>query len=70
MAVDFNLGSVNSAAAAASVTNGTCAVRPRRCCMVGEFKTVRKGHEMTNRKMFFTMLWGAVFRRRSRAMMA
>lgn len=25
---------------------------------------------MTNRKMFFTMLWGAVFRRRSRAMMA
>lgn len=28
--------------------------------MVGEFKTVRKGHEMTNRKMFFTMLWGAV----------
>lgn len=25
--------------------------------MVGEFKTVRKGHEMTNRKMFFTMLW-------------
>ena len=38
--------------------------------MVGEFKTVRKGHEMTNRKMFFTMLWGAVFRRRSRAVMA
>ena len=38
--------------------------------MAGEFKTVRKGHEMTNRKMFFTMLWGAVFRRRSRAMMA
>lgn len=38
--------------------------------MVGEFKTVRKGHEMTNRKMFFTMLWGAVFRRRSRAAMA
>ena len=28
--------------------------------MAGEFKTVRKGHEMTNRKMFFTMLWGAV----------
>ncbi|WP_270295874.1 ABC transporter permease [Bifidobacterium adolescentis] len=25
---------------------------------------------MTNRKMFFTMLWGAVFRRRSRAAMA
>ena len=25
---------------------------------------------MTSRKMFFTMLWGAVFRRRSRAMMA
>ncbi|MDR3810479.1 ABC transporter permease [Bifidobacterium adolescentis] len=25
---------------------------------------------MTNRKMFFAMLWGAVFRRRSRAMMA
>ena len=25
---------------------------------------------MTNRRMFFTMLWGAVFRRRSRAMMA
>mgnify|MGYP001373161312 CR=1 FL=1 len=25
---------------------------------------------MTNRKMFFTMLWGAVFRRRSRAVMA
>lgn len=25
---------------------------------------------MTNRKMFFTMLWGTVFRRRSRAMMA
>ena len=25
---------------------------------------------MTNRKMFFTMLWGAVFRRHSRAMMA
>lgn len=25
---------------------------------------------MTNRKMFFTMLWGAVFRRRSHAMMA
>lgn len=25
---------------------------------------------MTNRKMFFTMLWGAVFRRRFRAMMA
>lgn len=38
--------------------------------MAGEFKTVRKGHEMTNRKMFFTMLWGAVFRRRSRAVMA
>ena len=38
--------------------------------MVGEFKTVRKGHEMTNRKMFFTMLWGAVFRRRSRDVMA
>ena len=38
--------------------------------MVGESKTVRKGHEMTNRKMFFTMLWGAVFRRRSRAVMA
>ena len=70
MAVDFNLGSVNSAAAAASVTNGTLCCRPRRCCMVGEFKTVRKGHEMTNRKMFFTMLWGAVFRRRSRAVMA
>lgn len=30
----------------------------------------RKRHEMTNRKMFFTMLWGAVFRRRSRAVMA
>ncbi len=30
----------------------------------------RKRHEMTNRKMFFTMLWGAVFRRRSRAAMA
>ena len=27
-------------------------------------------HEMTNRKMFFAMLWGAVFRRRSRAVMA
>ena len=25
---------------------------------------------MTNRKMFATMLWGAVFRRRSRAIMA
>ena len=30
----------------------------------------RKGHDMTNRKMFLTMLWGAVFRRRSRAVMA
>ncbi len=30
----------------------------------------RKGHEMTNRRMFLTMLWGAVFRRRSRAVMA
>lgn len=30
----------------------------------------RKGREMTNRKMFLTMLWGAVFRRRSRAVMA
>ncbi len=28
------------------------------------------GCAMTNRRMFFTMLWGAVFRRRSRAMMA
>ena len=27
----------------------------------------RRKHEMTNRKMFFAMLWGAVFRRRSRA---
>ena len=30
----------------------------------------RRKHEMTNRKMFFAMLWGAVFRRRSRAVMA
>ena len=30
----------------------------------------RREHEMTNRKMFFAMLWGAVFRRRSRAVMA
>lgn len=30
----------------------------------------RKGRDMTNRKMFLTMLWGAVFRRRSRAVMA
>ncbi len=30
----------------------------------------RKGREMTNRRMFLTMLWGAVFRRRSRAVMA
>ena len=29
-----------------------------------------KGATMTNRKMFATMLWGAVFRRRSRAIMA
>lgn len=32
--------------------------------------TDRRKHEMTNRKMFFAMLWGAVFRRRSRAVMA
>ena len=30
----------------------------------------RRKHAMTNRKMFFAMLWGAVFRRRSRAVMA
>ena len=30
----------------------------------------RRKHEMTNRKLFFAMLWGAVFRRRSRAVMA
>ncbi len=30
----------------------------------------RKGRDMTNRRMFLTMLWGAVFRRRSRAVMA
>ena len=30
----------------------------------------RRKHEMTNRKMFFAMLWGSVFRRRSRAVMA
>ena len=30
----------------------------------------RRKHEMTNHKMFFAMLWGAVFRRRSRAVMA
>ena len=30
----------------------------------------RRKHEMTNRKMFFAMLWGAVFRRRSRVVMA
>lgn len=30
----------------------------------------RRKHEITNRKMFFAMLWGAVFRRRSRAVMA
>ena len=29
-----------------------------------------KGKSMSNTKMFFTMIWGAVFRRRSRAIMA
>ena len=39
--------------------------------MVGELCLAFVGGcAMTNRKMFFTMLWGAVFRRRSRAMMA
>ena len=38
--------------------------------MVGELCFIFVGGAMTNRKMFFTMLWGAVFRRRSCAMMA
>lgn len=39
--------------------------------MVGELCLAFVGGcAMANRKMFFTMLWGAVFRRRSRAMMA
>ena len=36
MAVDFNLGSVNSAAAAASVTNSALCCSSRRCCMAAD----------------------------------
>ena len=35
-AVDFNLGSVNSAAAAASVTNSALCCSSRRCCMAAD----------------------------------
>ena len=37
MAVDFNLGSVNSAAAAASVTNSALCCSYRRSCMAVDF---------------------------------
>ena len=36
MAADFNLSSVNSAAATASVTNGTLCCSSRRCCMAAD----------------------------------
>lgn len=36
MAVDFNLGSVNSAADAASVTNSALCCSSRRCCMAAD----------------------------------
>ena len=36
----------------------------------GKSSKFGKSKPMTNRRMFATMLWGAVFRRRSRAIMA
>ena len=37
MAADFNLGSVNSAAAVASVTNSALCCSSRRSCMAADF---------------------------------